>query len=653
MTASSTPTETAAPQRMEFKTELKQLLDLIIHSLYTKKEIFLRELISNAADAIDKLRFEALKNPELVDASGGGSDWKIQLIPDEKEGTLTIADNGIGMGRDAIVQNLGTIASSGTRAFLESLTKANVQNRPELIGQFGVGFYASFMVADRVTVVSRPAGVGGAAEGVKWESDGQGEFTVEPYDKVTRGTDVILHLRDDAKEFLKDWRLRDVVKRYSDYIEHPIVLVAPDQKEETLNSREAIWRRPKNEVKEEDYKAFYRQLPHTADDEDPLRTIHVVAEGGATDFRALLFVPRRRGLDWLMGPEKKSSVDLYVRRVLIMHECEHLVPPYLRFVRGVVDSSDLPLNVSRETIQNNPVLHRIRTNVVNRVLNTLEEMKNEEYEKSYVPFFEEFGGYLKEGAATDFANRERLADLLLFESTTTDPSDAAKRYTTLAKYVERMPADQKDVYYLTGDTRELIENSPYLESFKARGQEVLLLTDPVDEYLVASLHGYKGKNLKAVDRADADPAAEKVSEDKAAALRPLVDALKAKLADDVKDVRLSARLKESAAVLVADQGAMGANLERLLQRMGRGDEVPQTKRILELNPDHPAVQALKTLHEQNGDDPRVEAYGRLLYDEAVIAEGSRVKDPAAFARRVNELMVKVLAGGAPQAAVAE
>jgi molecular chaperone HtpG len=634
-------TESAAPQTMQFKTELKQLLDLIIHSLYTKKEIFLRELLSNAADAIDKLRFESLKNPELI--GGEGSDWKIRLVPDEAAGTLTVSDNGVGMSREAIAENLGTIARSGTRAFLEQLQQADVQNRPELIGQFGVGFYASFMVADRVTVLSRPAG-GSPSDGVKWESDGQGEFTVEPHEKASRGTDVILHLREDAKEFLREYRLREIVKRYSDYIEHPIVIdVERDhdgkktREEETLNSRRAIWLRPKHEVKEEEYHAFYRQISH--DDEDPLKTIHVVAEGGATDYRALLFVPRKRGFDWLAGPEKKSSVDLYVRRVLIQHENEQVVPPYLRFVKGVVDATDLPLNVSRETLQHDPRLGKIRTSLVGRVLKALEEMKNEAYEKDYLPFYKEFGGHLKEGVGQDFSNKERLADLLLFESTRTDPKDEAKRYTTLSKYVEAMPAEQKDIYYLTGDSREVIENSPYLESFKAAGQEVLLLTDPIDEYLVSALHAYKGKTLKAADRADASDAA--VDASKQEQFKPLLEAMKSRLGDEVKDVRLSARLKESAAVLVADAGAVGAHLERLLQRMGRGEEVPPTKRVLELNPDHPAVQALQKLHAEKADDPRIETYGQLLFDQAVIAEGSRVKDPTGFARRVNELIARV------------
>ena len=629
MTASATH----APEKMEFKTELKQLLDLIIHSLYTKKEIFLRELISNAADAIDKLRFEALKDPALVE---GDSDWQIRIIPDEKAGTLTVSDNGVGMSREAIVSNLGTIARSGTREFLRNLQAADAQQRPELIGQFGVGFYASFMVADRVTVFSRPAGPG--AEGVRWESDGQGEFSVEPFDKPTRGTEVVLHLREDAKEFLQPWRLREIVKRYSDFIDHPIVLVTREEKdgktetkEETVNSRQAIWLRPRSEVKEEEYNAFYKQL--TRDTDDPLKTIHLAAEG-AMEFRALLFLPAHRGLDWAAGPEKKSGIDLYVRRVLIQHECEELAPPYLRFVKGVVDSADLPLNVSRETLQHNPLLARIRSNLVNRILKTLEDLKSGDAE-TYLKFYKEFGPNLKEGVAQDWSNRDRLADLLMFESTKTEPG----KFTSLADYVARMPADQKEIYFLTGETRSMIENSPYVESFKARGQEVLLLTDPVDEYLVASLHQYKDKPLAAVDRGQTEADKEQAEKNKArqGEFTRLLDALKQKITE-VKDVRLSTRLRESASCLVADEGAMGAHLERLLQRMGRAEEVHAGKRILELNPDDAAVQKLRELAEKDPDDPRVETYGRLLYDQAVIAEGSRIQDPAAFARRVNALI---------------
>jgi molecular chaperone HtpG len=629
----------AAPERLEFKTELKQLLDLIIHSLYTKKEIFLRELISNAADAIDKVRFEGLTKKELLE---GDEAWKIRLIPDEKAGTLTVRDNGIGMSREQIVDQLGTIAKSGTRAFLESLKQANAQERPELIGQFGVGFYASFMVADRVTVLSRPAG-GKAEDGVKWESDGQGQFTVEQQDKPSRGTDVVLHLRDDAKEFLDPWRLREIVKKYSDFIDHPIVMDVEREKdgnktteEETINSRQAIWLRPKGQVKEEEYKAFYKQIAR--DFEDPLKTIHYAAEGGATDFRALMFLPARRPMDWMMGPEKKSGLDLYVRRVLIQHECEELSPTWMRFVRGVVDSADLPLNVSRETLQHNPLLAKIKSNVVNRVLKTLEEMKGGEYE-TYVKFHKEFGALLKEGVGTDHANRERLADLILVESTKTK----AGEYTMLANVAEALPAEQKEIYYLIGETRQQIENSPYLESFKARGIEVVLLTEPIDEFLVSSLHDYKGKSLKAADKGqlEADKDAEAKLKEASEKLKGAVELIKKKLEGQVKDVRLSARLKESAAVLVAEEWAPSAHMERLMQRMGRGlGEMPEAKRILELNPEHAVVRKIQEIAEKDALDPRIESYARLLLDQATIAEGSKIADPAGFAKRVNELIEK-------------
>jgi molecular chaperone HtpG len=620
----------AAPERLEFKTELTRLLDLIIHSLYTKKEIFLRELISNAADAIDKVRFESLTHPELLEGDG---DFKIRIIPDKKAGTLTVSDNGIGMSRAGIVENLGTIARSGTKEFLEKLQAANAKDRPELIGQFGVGFYASFMAADRVTVISRAAGPG--LQPVRWESDGQGQFTVEDGERASRGTDVILHLREDAEEFLSDWRIHDIIKRYSDFITHPIVLTTTEEKdgktetkEEVVNSREAIWLRSKNEVKPDEYNAFYKQL--SGDAQDPLKTIHLAAEG-AMEFRALMFIPAHRGPDWMMGSEKKSGLDLYVRRVLIQHASEELAPSWLRFVKGVVDSSDLPLNVSREILQHNPILARIKSNLVNRVLKTLEEMKTGEYDV-YVKFFNEFGGYLKEAAATDFSSRERLADLLLFESTKVE----AGKFTTLAEYVERMPADQKEIYFLTGESRELIANSPYVESFRAKGQEVLLLTEPIDEYLASTLYKYKDKMLQAADRM---PAELESTEQKALAeqFKPLLEALKQKIAE-VTDVRLSTRLKESAAVLVPDDGAMSAHMERIMRQMTRGEELPASKRVLELNPEHAAVQALRALAETNPADPRVENFGRLLYDQAVIAEGSRVKDPAAFARRINELI---------------
>jgi molecular chaperone HtpG len=620
-----------APQTLEFKTELKQLLDLIIHSLYTKKEIFLRELVSNAADAIDKVRFQALTDPDVAE---GNTDWKVKLTVDATAGTLTVSDNGIGMSRETVVDNLGTIAKSGTRAFMENLKATQAQDRPELIGQFGVGFYASFMAADKVTVVSRMAG----GEGVKWESDGQGSYTVEPAERSTRGTDVTLHLREDAKEFLQPYRLREVVRQYSNFIDHPVVIDVEREKdgvksveEETVNARKAIWLRPKSEIKPEEYEEFYKQLAR--DFEGPADTIHVAAEG-ATEFRALLYVPQHKPMEWMMSAPPKSGIDLYVKRVLIQKECEELVPQYLRFVRGVVDSADLPLNVSRETLQHNPVLAKIKSSVVNRVLRALEEMKTGAYEK-YLGVYKEFGELIKEGIGTDFANRERLADLLLLESTATK----AGEYTTLEKYVAEMKGEQKEIVYLIGESRGLIENSPYVEAYRARGEAVLLLTDPIDEYLVSHLSEYKGKRLKAADKGEA-PATEDTAEQKAAAekFKPLLEALKTKLADSTGDVRLSHRLKESAACLVADEYAPSAHLERLMRRMGQGTDRVPPKRTLELNPEHPVVQRLLSLFTADAADARVEQYGLLLLDQATIAEGSAITDPAGFARRMNALM---------------
>jgi molecular chaperone HtpG len=628
-----------APQRMEFKTELKQLLDLIIHSLYTKKEIFLRELISNAADAIDKARFEGLSRPEILE---GITDWKIKIVPDKEAATLTVSDNGIGMSRQSIIENLGTIAKSGTRAFVQSLRDAQVQNKPELIGQFGVGFYASFMVADRVTVISRMAG---ESEAVKWESDGQGEFTIEAAEKSSRGTDVILHLRDDASEFLDAYRIRHIVKAYSDFIDHPIVLDTEKEtdgkkttEEETINSRQAIWLRQKSEVKEEQYNEFYKQI--SRDSDNPLKTIHIAAEG-QTEFRALLFIPAHKPFDWMMGPPAKSSVDLYVRRVLITHQCEEVIPPYLRYIRGVVDSADLPLNVSRETLQHNPLLAKIKSNLVNRILKSLEEMRDEDYQ-TYLKFYAEFGGLMKEGVQ-DWTNRQRIADLLLFESAKT----AAGSYTTLKKYAEAMPAEQKEIYYIIGESRGMIENSPYLEAFKAKGWDVLLLTDPVDEFLAGTLTTYNDKPLKAVDRGqiDANESESQKLKEQTEKFQGLLKLVKSKLGDDVKEVRLTGRLKNSASCLVADEHGPSAHMERLMAKLGRGEELPESARILELNPDHPLIAAMQKLAEKDAADVRIETYSKLLYGEALIAEGSRLKDPAGFAQRLNELMTKTLATG--------
>ncbi len=621
------PTET-----MQFKTELKQILHIIIHSLYSHKEIFLRELISNASDAIHTLRFQGLTRPELLE---GNEDWKIKLIPDPKSDTLTVSDNGVGMSAESIVENLGTIAKSGTKAMLESLKQAEVADRPELIGQFGVGFYSSFMAADRVTVISRPAGAP-KEQGVKWESDGQGEFTVEAVTKEARGTDVVLHLKGDAREFLDPWRLRQLVKTHSDFVEFPIVMDVEKEEggkketvEETLNSQKAIWLRAKNEISKEEYEEFYKHLSH--DTEPPAQIIHYTGEG-AVEFRALLYIPKHRPFDLIFGDQHKG-VQLYIRRVFIMDDSEALLPPYLRFVKGVVDSPDLPLNVSREMLQQSAPLEKIKNNLVHTVLRTLATWKNKEAD-AYAAFYRDLGVYLKEGVVQDYENREKLADLLLLESTKTEPG----KRTTLSEYVERMPVSQNEISYLVGESRAVLEHSPHLEGFRAQDREVLLFTEPIDEFVTQALTEYKGKKLKAIDKGELAGAA--VEEATKKRYQPLLDFLKGKIGDEVKEVRLSARLKDSAAVLVSDEWAMGPQMARLLERMGRGGEVPPSRRILELNPSHPAVEALQKLHAKYANDARLERYGRLLYEEALIAEGSRVKDPAALARTVNELLVK-------------
>jgi molecular chaperone HtpG len=617
-------------ETLEFKAELKQLLHLITHSLYSDREIFLRELISNASDAINKVRFDSLADTDRLE---GDSDWKIKITPDATAKTLTISDNGVGMSRQEVIDTLGTIAQSGTKAFLEAAHRAGRSGEaPGLIGQFGVGFYSSFMVADRVTVITRPAGE--AADGTKWESNGEGAFTVEAVEKPTRGTDVILHLKDDAQEFLDAWKLRGLVKKFSDFIEHPVVMDVERESdgkkqtsEETLNRRKAIWLRNRSEVKPEEYEEFYKQISH--DVEVPAATIHYAAEG-KTEFKVLAFIPAHKPLsfDW---DEQVAGLRLYVQRVLIMERCEQLLPFYLRFVKGVVDSSDLPLNVSREMLQRNPLLDVIQKSVVKNVLDALAGMKNLEFDK-YLAFYKGLGPILKEGLTRDWNNREKIADLLLFESTHTE----AGKYTTFAEYIEKMPTDQKEIVYLTGDSVEQLRGSPYLEAFKKNRHDVLLLTDPVDEFAIPTLGEYKGKRLIAADRAESSSANE-ISAEVMDRFAGLVAAFKEML-PEVADVRLTKRLTESAACLVADAGAMTAHMERLMERFGRG--APSAKRVLEINPENPAVVAVRELHQKSGADPRVETYARMFYEQALIAEGSKVPDPAGLARRVNNIIAR-------------
>ena len=614
-------------ETLQFKTELKQILHIIVHSLYSHKDIFLRELLSNASDAIDKVRFESLTRHELIE---GDSNWKIKIIPNKTANTLTISDNGIGMTREELVENLGTVAKSGTKAFIEALQKADAKERPELIGQFGVGFYSSFMAADKVEVVSRAPGQAAA----KWTSDGAGEFTIEDAERASRGTDVILHLKEDSKEFLEEWTIRSTVKKYSDYVEHPITLDVEktgENKEksvveETINSQKAIWLKKRSEVTEAEHTEFYKHLSH--DFEAPAKVIHYSAEG-IIEFKALLYIPAKRPADF-MWAEAKRGLNLYIRRVLIMDNCEALLPAYLRFIKGVVDAAELPLNVSREILQHSPLLEKIKSNLTTKVLSVLEDMKTKELE-AYTKFYKELGVVLKEGLSSDWGNREKLADLLLYESTKSKPGELI----TFAKYVEGMAEGQDEIYYLIGESRELIEQSPHIEALKAQGREVLLMTEPIDEFAVEALGDYKGKKLKAADKGAPSIT---VDEQKKEKYKSLLELLQNRLAE-VKEVRLSTRLKDSASCLVSEEGDMGAHMERLMKRMGRSD-APENKRILELNPDHPAVEALQDVFAKDATDGRVENYARILYDQALIAEGSKIKDSLAFSKRINELLAK-------------
>jgi molecular chaperone HtpG len=620
----------------KFETEVQQLLDLVIHSLYSNKDIFLRELISNASDAIDKVRFESHSNMELLE---GNTDWKIKLVPDKTAGTLTISDNGIGMSMAEAEENIGTIARSGTRAFMENLKGKNVQDNPELIGQFGVGFYSSFMVADRVVLTTRTAGDKTAA--CRWESTGDGSYTIEDCDKETRGTDIILHLKEEMKEYLDEWKIRGIVKKYSDYVQYPIVMDITREEptkgvdgkviegggtiekttEETLNSMKAIWTRSKSEITEEEYEEFYKHISHDYD--KPFRTIHYSAEG-VSEFKAIVYIPSH----------------LYVKRVFITDNCEALLPDYLRFMKGVVDSSDLPLNVSREILQEDVQIKRIQKNLVGKILSTLTEVKDKTPD-DYLKFYAEFGPVLKEGVHFDHANKDKLQDLLLFESSRTD----AGKFVSLKEYVERMPEGQKEIYYITGISRSAVENSPHLEVFRKKEFEVLFMTDPVDEWVVQALTEYDGKHLKAVDRGDLELDSEEEKKEKEAKkeeakkqYQGVLDFIKENLKDKVKEVRLSSRLTDSACCLVADEYGLNANMEKILKAMNQ--EVPESKRVLELNPDHPVMQVLTDIYEKDRENPRLVDYCGLLYDQALLTEGSPIPDPLRFTRLVAELMVK-------------
>jgi molecular chaperone HtpG len=634
-------------KKMEFKTEVKQLLDLMIHSLYSHKEVFLRELISNASDAIDKARYESLTDSRLHEDD---TDWKIRITADKDAGTLTVSDNGIGMTPEEATELLGTIAHSGTKEFLNALQSKEVKDNPELIGQFGVGFYSSFMVADKITVISRKAG-SSKEKGVRWESSADGSFTVEEIEKAGKGTDVTLKLKEDEKKYLQEWEIRSVVRKYSDFIEHPVVMEMEREKdseldkgkkvkvkeEETLNSQKAIWLKDRAEVTNEEYGEFYKHVSH--DFSGPLRTIHYKAEG-TSEFSALIYIPSSAPFN-LLYKDFKIGPALYVKRVRIMDHCEELIPPYLRFIAGIVDSSDLPLNVSREILQNNRQVEIIKKNLTKKVLDTLAEMKTHKYD-DYLAFYKEFGRVLKEGIHFDFSRREALGDLLLFSSTKTAPDE----HTTLQKYIDGMKPEQEDVYYITGASRDEVMKSPYLEAFREKDFEVLLMLDDIDDILMTGFE-YKGKKLKSVVKGDIklDKDEEKVKKEAGKKFGKLIELIKDRLKEEVKDVRLSGRLKESACCLVGDEGDMDPQMEKIMKAMGQ--HVPVSKRILEINPAHPLFESMNAIFEKDKDSAVLSEYITLLYDQALVLEGSRPKDPATFAQAISRLMVE----GAKQAAV--
>jgi molecular chaperone HtpG len=612
-------------ETLEFQAETRQLLQLMVHSIYSNKDIFLRELISNASDALDKLRLESLIDKDLV---ADTDDLHITLAVDAEERTLTVRDNGIGMSRDDVIQLIGTIAKSGTAEMLRKLRESkDAAAKQELIGQFGVGFYSTFMVADKVTLVTRRAGETG---GTRWESTGEGTYEIEAADDAPQGTSVTLHLKpedteDQLHDYAADRKIREIVKRYSDFIAWPIRM---EGSTEALNSMKALWARPRNEVSDEEYHEFYKHVSH--DWTDPLETIHMKAEG-TFEYEALLFIPSRAPFD-LFSRDGKHGVQLYVKRVFIMEDCEALTPQYLRFVKGVVDAHDLSLNISREILQQDRQIQVVRRRLVKKVLSTLTELRESSPEK-YGEFWKEFGRALKEGLIDDTDNRETLLDLLLL------PSTASGELTTLRDYVSRMKEDQKDIYFMTGESRAMVEHSPHMEAFLAKGYEVLILTDPVDEVWVERINEFDGRSLQSIAKGQVDLGATETPAEQQEEFAPLLTWLGEKLQDDVKEVRLSSRLTTSAACIVGDAHDITPTLEKMYRAMGQ--EMPHTKRILELNPTHPLVTGLRTALS-NDDHGGLEETAELLYGVALLAEGGELTDPARFTRLVADRLARTL-----------
>jgi molecular chaperone HtpG len=622
-------------QTLGFQAETKQLLQLMIHSLYSNKEIFLRELVSNASDACDKLKFESLNNDALYEGDGS---LHIDVSFDKDARTVTIADNGIGMTRDEVIANIGTIARSGTKEFFGKLS-GDAQKDANLIGQFGVGFYSAFIVADRVTLTTRRAGETSAT---RWESEGAGEFSIEDVEKTGRGTEIVLHLKEGEDEFLDDWRLKSIIKKYSDHITLPIRMkkgnsygengeVIVSDELETVNKANALWTRSKNDITEDEYKQFYKHVSH--DWEEPLAWSHARVEG-RQEYTELLYIPKRAPFD-LYERERRHGVKLFVKRVFILEDAEKLLPQYLRFIRGVIDSNDLPLNVSREILQHSKDIEQIKAGCVKKVLGLLEDIA-ENRQDDYASFWKEFGKVVKEGVGEDHANKERIAGLCRFATTATD-SEA--QTVSLKDYLGRMKEGQDKIYYVTADSFGAAKNSPHLEIFRKKGIEVLLLSDRVDEWFVSSLNEFEGKELASVAKggldlgALEDEAEKKEQEAKADAFKELVEKVQATLGERVKEVRITHRLTDSPACLVADEHAMSGNMERLLKSIGQN--VGGSKPILEINPDHVLVGKLKA--EAAGE--RFEDWAHILFDQALLAEGGTLEDPAGFVKRLNGLML--------------
>ncbi|MCH9770104.1 MAG: molecular chaperone HtpG [Gammaproteobacteria bacterium] len=636
----------AESQTLSFQTEVKQLLNLVANALYSNKEIFLRELISNASDAAEKLRYEALTDNALY---GNDSELKIWVSFDKDANTVTIRDNGIGMSREEVIENLGTIAKSGTQAFKDML-EAGKSKDAALIGQFGVGFYSAFVVADKVVVKTLRAGMQ-ESQGVVWQSDGQGEYTIENSERSQRGTEIILHLKEEAKEFLDGTRLRTVIAKYSDHIMLPIMMqkieppkAAKDGEEaadetviledEVVNSAKALWALPKSQIKAEEYNALYKHIAH--DFEDPLAWAHNRVEG-KLEYTSLLYIPARAPFD-LYHPEARRGLKLYVKRVFIMDDAEHFMPMYLRFVKGIIDSNDLPLNISREILQSNRVIDKIRSACVKRILTTLEDMAENDKEK-YAKFWEQFGSVIKEGPAEDFANKDRVAKLLRFSSTHTDQ---ATQDVALTDYVSRMKPEQKHIYYLTADNFTAAQNSPLLEMFRKKGIEVLLLSDRVDEWLTSHLQEFEGKSLQSISKGELDlgdmedPEVKEQQEKQQQAFSEVVKKIKTALGEErVKDVRITHRLTDSPACVVFDDNELSGHMQRLLQSAGQ--EFAASKPILELNPEHPINERLRSV----ADDEKLKRWSGILLNQALLAEGEQLKNPAGFVKDLNQLLIEL------------